>query len=389
VPFPDAARAATAAGLEELTMAATAMIRERRSVLLLASLIAGLAAVGCKVDEPPSQGDCTLNTALSCDSNILAGNPDAGASLGLVGYSCTGTARPDALNAKYIAGIPSGMVCAERGPSADGTSFDYCCTPPDQPVACAFYPVAICPDKNYGFQCRGADRPEALNPALTCGNGIRDGQLVDYCCAAQPRPDGCTENKGTCSGGLTGWHCPPDAPRPRGEDFGANESRADYYYFVCSVPVAAPDGSSTYCCFTPAPLLPGGSCVTATNVQSQIPDCVPGRFGFACYGRETPEQDYLPIHCSEAPIQGVDDNLYPATLYCCDYRKPNGGVCTSGDECLSGDCTEGFCCALASCPSCYSCAITGVPGTCRLVPMSGADPTGQCANGCNGNGGCL
>jgi hypothetical protein len=32
----------------------------------------------------------------------------------------------------------------------------------------------------YGFQCRGADRPEALNPLIDCGNGVRQDELVNY-----------------------------------------------------------------------------------------------------------------------------------------------------------------------------------------------------------------
>lgn len=393
------------------------MMRVRRWILLAAPLAAW--AAGCTVEQPPSHGECTVNAALSCNG-ILAGNPDAGVQLGLVGYSCTGAARPDETS-HYTAGIPYGMICADQGRAADGT-FGFCCTPPDDPVTCALDVtsiLAITGDKNTNrtcpqpgtvrFECYGADRPEALNPAVTCGNGVRDGQLVDYCCAGAGRPPGCTEAKGACTqnattgaigtggiaSGLTGWVCPPDPTSgmptlPRGEDFGMSESRADYYYFVCAVPgPPASDNSSTYCCFTPSPLLPGGSCVTATKVQTQIPDCTQGRFGFACYGRETPEDDYVQINCTEPPIEGKDDQGMDAKVYCCDYRKTNGISCASADQCQSHNCAEGFCCALASCPSCYSCGVSRVEGTCRLVPSGGADPTGMCANGCNGSGGCL
>jgi hypothetical protein len=379
------------------------MMRGRRSIALLAPLAVWLAGAGCKVEQPASLGECTMNAAINCDMAGLAGSVDAGIPLGLVGYSCTGLARPDLENAKYVAGIPYGMVCADQGPGADGTN-GFCCTRPDQPTTCALDPTSIeaishnkgrvCPDEaNYRFQCYGPDRPEALNPALTCGNGVREDNIINYCCAAAGRPIGCSESKGgACPVGQMGWHC-PQGTLPRGEDFGANESRADYYYFVCGVPgPPATDGFVTYCCFTPSPLLPGGSCVTSVTIQSKISDCGQGRFGFACYGRETPEQDYSPIYCDEAPFTGpsaVDDKGYPATLYCCDYKKANGGTCTKGDQCLSNDCTEGYCCALDHCPSCYTCALTGVPGTCRLVPPGGADPTGTCGNGCDGNGNCL
>jgi len=390
------------------------MTRGRRSILLAAPL-AAWAVAGCKVEEPASHGECMPNTALSCDSAILAGNPDAGAALGLVGYSCTGVARPDE-SGTYIAGIPSGMICADQGTNADGTA-NFCCTPPDAPVPCALDPQSVlaisndpsrlCPDKGTRFECYGTDRPEALNPDITCGNGVRVGSLVDYCCAAAGRPQGCTEQKGACNqdpttgaigmipgggiaSGLVGWNC-TDTPLPRGEDFGMSESRADYYYFVCAVPPPPnmSNNSTNFCCFTPSPVLPGGSCVTATKVQAQIPDCTPGRFGFACYGRDTPEDDYAQIHCTEAPISGVDDNGVAANVYCCDYRKPNGISCQGGDECQSHNCTENFCCALSSCPKCYTCGLSRVEGNCRLVAPGGADPTGECANGCDGMGNCL
>src|SRR5438477_2681050 len=112
----------------------------RRSILLVAPL-AACALAGCKVEQPASHGECTMNAALSCDTAILAGNPDAGVSLGLVGYSCTGSARPDE-GAKYVAGIPYGMICSDESLNADGST-NYCCTPPDAPVSCALDPTSI------------------------------------------------------------------------------------------------------------------------------------------------------------------------------------------------------------------------------------------------------
>ncbi|HMF42348.1 MAG TPA: hypothetical protein VKQ32_16865 [Polyangia bacterium] len=387
------------------------MMRGRRSILLVVPL-AAWAVAGCKVEQPASHGECMVNSALSCDSAVLAGNPDAGAALGLVGYACTGAARPDE-GATYVSGIPYGMVCADEGVNADGTS-NFCCTPPSAPVSCALDstsivaisndPSQVCPEAgSYRFDCYGSDRPEALNPDLTCGNGIRNGQLVEYCCAGAKRPNNCDEAKGgVCTGGLVGWHCPAGS-RPRGEDFGMSESRADYYYFVCGIPgppVTDASGamSQTFCCFTPSPVLPGGSCVTMANldqIQKYVPGCTQGRtpdlpgFAFACYGRDTPEDDYTQIHCTQAPVDGADDNGFAAKVYCCDYRKPTGLACTTTDECQTHYCTEGYCCALESCPSCYSCGVGGVQGTCRLVPNGMPDPTGMCANGCDGMGNCL
>ena len=301
----------------------------RRSSFLLGSCAAVLLVLGGCVELPARLGTCRTSSALSCNT-VLAGNAAAGVDLGLVGYSCTEGARPDD-NATYVDGIPYGQICA-----AQSSHGDYCCTPESDPANCAYNPIAICPE-GYGYQCWGANRPEVNNPGLTCGNGVREGKYIDYCCQAAPRPTGCTQAKGAydCSGGLVGWVC-PEGFRPRGEDFGANESRADYYYFVCGVPTPAPNPAfKTYCCFSPSPVLPGGSCVYSPGAAKNIPNCSAGRFAFGCYGRDTPDQDYFPrIKCSEPPVDGVSDEGYPAKMYCCDY-VPGGkgsGTGTGLDE---------------------------------------------------------
>jgi hypothetical protein len=297
-----------------------ALLMRRKKIaslgLSLAVVVLGLGA--CTNETPPENGTCAVTSAFSCNT-ILAGNPtpDGGAdSVGLVPYVCSGTARPDDHPA-YKDGYPTGTVCATQGmPDATGNQA-YCCT--SDTTSCAFNPVAICPAGNTGFQCRGSDRPEVLNPAMTCGNGVREGDYIDYCCATAPRPPGCTESKGSCMAGLNGWNC-MTGDYPKGEDFGSNESRADDYYFVCGVGTPAPNPAiTTYCCFTPSPLQPGGSCVPDPAIQAQMPSCTPGRFGFACYGRERPEADYLPIVCNDAPIDGTGAEGYQAKLYCCDF----------------------------------------------------------------------
>ena len=58
----------------------------------------------------------------------------------------------------------------------------------------------------------------------------------------------------------------------------------------------------------------------ATGLQDRQAARAPGRFGFACYGFDTPEQDYLPMHCPEPGFRGTSAEGYPATLYCCDFQ---------------------------------------------------------------------
>jgi hypothetical protein len=239
----------------------------------------------------------------------------------------------------FIQGVAYGSICGDMTPvPPDGqgppTTRDYCCTKPSEPTHCALNRnrTPECPE-GYAYQCWGQNRPEVENPAVTCGNGLREGDLINYCCHHAPRPTGCTQAKGatTCMGGLIGWVCPtmPIEFRPRGEDFGANESRADYYYFVCGVPTLAPNGrDNVYCCFSPSPVLPGGSCVYSpgsANAANGIP-CAAGKFAFACYGRDTPDEDYFPrIQCKESGVAGKSDTGYAANLFCCDYVAPGVG----------------------------------------------------------------
>ena len=337
-------------------------LRQLRSIALLGTL-GGLTGLSGCVKQTQIPGTCQKNAAVTGGASaVLAGDKDAGVSdeeLGLVGYSCSGGVvverdghqelmelRPDD-DGKFIQGVPYGKICADMTVvPPDGEpppeQRDYCCTKDEDPANCVLNRArtADCPE-GIPYQCYGPNRPEVNNPAVTCGNGIREGDAIHYCCQHSPRPAGCVQSKGalSCKGGLIGWVCPttPIEMRPRGEDFGANESRADYYYFVCGVPTLAPNmRDNVYCCFSPSPVQPGGSCVyspgSARSVDAGVPNadsgvtCAPGRFAFACYGRDRPDQDFYPrIKCTEPAVEGMSDTNYPASLYCCDYVPPGVG----------------------------------------------------------------
>src|SRR5881628_1612349 len=62
--------------------------------------------------------------------------------------------------------------------------------------------------------------------------------------------------------------------------------------------------------------------------------------------------------------------------------KSNGAACTAGTECGSGICTEGVCCNNAcsggAAGLCQSCKVMGSVGTCKPVPLGGADLQSRC-----------
>jgi hypothetical protein len=294
------------------------------SLRRLAWLAPGALLAACTTSAGrPLEGTCAVDDNMTAACNAVP--PDAGAvNLGLVGYTCTGTgARPDLLQASYNQGVPQGIICADKTPLPDGGvpagPQSYCCT--GGPTTCAYDPVASCGGGTYGYQCLDQNRPETYNPSIICGQGVRGAKYVDYCCTGQKSlPPGCSEDDTLgCAAGLVGWDCPtsPAGIIPKGQDLLANKSRADQYYLVCSVPKLSPSGKvNNFCCYPPAAVPPGGACIEDVNV----PGCAAGRFGFACYGRETPSDDFPPMNCPDPGVAGTSAQGYAATLYCCDFE---------------------------------------------------------------------
>jgi len=294
------------------------------------SLLAGLAGIACASSSSPApDGSCTrvADAPVACgdvtwlrEARGKAAPTPSNEALGLAVYTCTGSARPDDAP-KYSEGVPRGTICADRGAGAGadgGAPTDartYCCTTDD--TSCAYNPVAGCEPGHSGFQCLGNNRPEAFNAAVSCGNGVVQADYLNYCCSGVVEADGCTQSDtlGCKPAGLMGFVCKP-GNLPKGEQLGANKSRADFYRPLCSIPSVGGDGTNQYCCYMPALVPVGGSCVQHTTV----PGCAPTHFGFACYGPETPEQDYIPMRCPSPGVKGLSAEGYPATLYCCDYQ---------------------------------------------------------------------
>jgi hypothetical protein len=106
-------------------------------VAALTASVTLLVAAACGTDLSSPTGSCVTAPAPDplCEVVVDGGPSD----IGLVGYSCTGTARPDD-HASYVEGTPGGVLCANKG-AADAGSQTYCCT--DFGTPCAYNPVAI------------------------------------------------------------------------------------------------------------------------------------------------------------------------------------------------------------------------------------------------------
>lgn len=271
-------------------------------------------ANACFPEREELAGSCDFVSEAEVDCRVQ-GYTEELKSAGLVGYACRGSMRPD-LDATMSEGVPSGLLCADMGPLTTTGEETYCCTP--SAVTCAYNPQEECEAGNVGYECWGNNRPESLNPALHCSNGTSERGLYHYCCTGQPElaPTPCKESAAAgCGDRLLGFLCEGDT-LPKGEDYGPNRSRADSFYPVCTVRKVAPNPAfNTYCCYMTLTPPVGASCYR----QAAVPGCAPGRFGFACYGPDGPEDDFPPISCPEPGVPGRSVEGYDATLYCCDF----------------------------------------------------------------------
>jgi len=282
---------------------------KRWALWCAAPLLVGAGA--CWPEQAALDGSCRVvpNTVLDC--RVEGYNEGERLNADLVAYACTGSARPD-LDATMSEGVPSGLLCADKG-QLDSGEETYCCTP--DVVPCAYNPTEECEEGHSGYECWGNNRPESLNPALLCGNGTSEHGLYHYCCSGRREKSPCDESTvGGCDTRLIGFLCKGDQ-MPRGEDYGANRSRADLYYPICAVGEPAPNPELTnYCCYMTLRIPVGGTCVQ----HRSVPGCDPGRFGFSCYGPDTPEDDFPPMVC-EPGFPGTSAEGYDAKLYCCDF----------------------------------------------------------------------
>jgi hypothetical protein len=353
------------------------------------SLLGSLGLIACIEQTPATSRTCQVvdSTVVNCAVVVDdANNPRTPESLGLVAYACSGSDRPDD-SPTYLDGVPQGLLCATHAPSnavlnsADNHLSGYCCT--QQNVTCAFEPTAICRADSYGTLCRGSNRPEALNAAINCDQGVREGDLVKYCCTGAPksrkgftcaedttvtcadnsvgyscggtdrpealnpimrcqptisdgtvshyccnghlRTEACVQSSSIgCSPRTMGWTCPAGST-PVSEDLQSNMSRANTYYQLCPVPKPANNPKyNNFCCITPAPPPVGSTCVQ----NMKVPGCEPGRYGIACYGPDTPEENFPRLTCSAwagsngaRTVDGFSAEGYPAHNYCCDFAE--------------------------------------------------------------------
>jgi hypothetical protein len=131
-------------------------------------------ALNCSQGVPGTSGTyyCCGGTAGSC----AADGTVTGCTGAALGYSCTGSVRPD---------VDGSTQCSTGVPLSNGST-GYCCIPVTSSTTstCSTDPsVTGCTGGSYGFSCTGTDRPSDTNTHLTCGDGAagNNGNTL-YCC---------------------------------------------------------------------------------------------------------------------------------------------------------------------------------------------------------------
>ncbi len=262
------------------------------------SFVVSLSAGGCGGDVMGGPGGCALSATLQCQADFL-------------GYSCPGTARPD--TASNIGQTIQGIVCTDEGQLETNGNEDFCCTAEE--TTCAYDPGAGCMAPSVGYSCMGADRPEAFDSTIYCGTGLRQNELIVYCCGAMSAQVCMVNTAIVCPVGTDGWTC--TGPKIPGEaDLGVDQSRADSP-LVCNLPTPAGTGTSSYCCYTPTAVPTGGTCLPDQTVTG----CAAGAFAFECTGPDTPDQDYPRVSCTQGSVHGLNFEGIAAQLYCCAYDQ--------------------------------------------------------------------
>ena len=240
----------------------------------LAGRLTGLA--GC-VNPTRIPGTCEMSSAVICGASaVLAGDKDAGVTdeqLGLVGYTCNGEPRPDDKSPRYdLQGVPYGQICADMTPvppdgqpatggaglllHAEIGSGELRAQPkPARRLSRGLRLPVLRPQPPGGEQPRGdvRQRPAGgrLHPLLLPARAAT-GRLR----AGQGRHD--------LHGRLDRLGLPDHAgriPAPRRGLRRQREPRRLLLLRVRRADARAERRDNVYCCFSPSPVLPGGSCV--------------------------------------------------------------------------------------------------------------------------------
>ena len=315
----------------------------------------------CSGVDGPDQGDgslsCSVGTVGSrgstlycCVSVHFASNTCSSASTVVncggtaIGFSCEGSGRPDHTD--------SSLVCSQGAPGSGGSTL-YCCAPYMASAGTCSQDTSVhgCGASSIGFSCSGSDRPEQVNPSLSCGQGTASGGATLYCCdtsATPVTPDStcAVDTNVVCTSPSTGYSCSGGVLPPEGDSS-----------LTCGQGTAGSGGRMAYCCNH-------GSAVTpdACMQDAAVAGCAANTVGYSCTGAATPPQGDASLTCS-TPTAGSSGT----TDYCCSNGTPPPPACMA-------DATVTGCPGIATGYSCTGGAspMTGTNLLCDAAPSGTA-----------------
>ena len=259
-------------------------------------------------DDDASPARCRLDTGVACAESS-------------VGYTCTGSETPPALDASLVCGT---------GLDEGGGNTSYCCASRTTGNACVLNAAIMsCGNQATGYSCSGTAVPTDLDPGLNCGSGeaAADG-TVAYCCGVGAASDSCSPDSsiGSCGPGGTGYAC-TGVSTPADLDQSLD----------CGDAVVGADGLSRYCCIT----YDAGSCSADTSVVG----CTGDSYGFSCTSDAIPSDGDPSLVCSQ-PVAGQNSQ----TVYCCvGFTSTTCSADPSVVGCGGG--SYGFSCTSSASPS--------------------------------------
>ncbi len=325
-------------------------------------------------------GSCdSCNVAGHCAFVTGAGNPGCGAFL-CSGSSancpsgCTSDAQCAA--AAYCA---AGGTCQARKVQGQTCNNTDCAQAGCRECGTGFCTDGFCCEAACGGACESCSAMPGSCIVASLGAAGRPPSCAPYVCSGST--NACPMTCATDAACAAGYYCSGGscvAKKARGQSCAtANECTTTF----CADSVccnAACSGACDACDAT-------GTCLNVTG--SGNPSC-----GFYVCPGNSPS---CPSSCTTDPQCASG---YFCSSNACGAKRANGQVCTTANQCTSGNCADGFCCDQPCAGGCDVCNVT--PGTCSVVIMgsSGANPScgaqtcdgvsGNCPGGCSSDANC-
>jgi hypothetical protein len=384
----------------------------RWQVVLFSGALAWAAA--CVNDEaveaPSGQGGAAATTANGNGGSVSA----SGTGGNTTGTGGSGTGGNTAGNGGAASGGSGGTPpmpasCSDSSLNGDETGLDCggSCAPCPNGEGCAS------DDDCQSALCQGAGG----------SGGAAGGNAVASCAACSDDADCATPAGGSCDGGnneqtsdrtcdagncvagttsgCTPYLCGSDACLSDCSSGGHADCIAGYYCQTNSCVTTKANGLSCsddaectssycvdgHCCDTPcagecdACDLSGseGSCSLRADGAAGVPGCDP----YLCDGAAAG----CPTSCVDGGDCTVGSNCNSGE---CNGKQANGNSCSGNADCVSNKCVDGYCCDTNCTGNCEACNVAGALGSCTPI-VAGTDPDNDCGGPtsvCDGAGNC-